>query len=621
MRLTPRRRGRPCRAQRSSGSSATTPRYVGGASAAPASSSLDALPRVVLVPGLGMFTAGRDARTAGIVSDIYHHTIAVHRQGLGLRPLRLADRAATPSTSSTGRSSSTSSRWRRPRRSWPAASRSSPAAAPASAAPSRSGWPPRARTWRSPTSTPSAAKRWRMRSPRRSAAVVRSAWPWTSPARPRCGRRSRPRCSPGAASTSSCPMPASPTRRRWIAWRSADWERSFAVNSTGHFLVAREAMRVLIAPGDRRLAGLRGHQERDVAGQGLRGLLARPRPPRRSSAKVLALEGAPHGIRSNIVNPDAVFQDSKLWSEEIRRERAAAQGIAVDQLEDFYRKRNLLGARILPEDVAEAVLFLASDRAAKTTGCTLTVDGGVQGRVSRADALRRSARAQAAGRAVRAGAARGGAAASSPCGRAITCPSTIRCTKRSRCWRRTCPSPAGSSLGTAVYLLALRPPAIAAKITSTLDALSGGRLIFGVGVGGENPKEFEVVGVPHHERGARVTEAIDVVRTLWRDTPASFDGRFTAVRRRVARSQARAEAGTAHLDRRALGRRADRGRGGRATAGCPTSCSPSATRRAWPRSRRGGGRPLARRLRVRAPGASSRWAATRSRPRRCGRRR
>ena len=82
-------------------------------------------------------------------------------------------------------------------------------------------------------------------------------------------------------------------------------------------------------------------------------------------------------------------------------------------------------------------------------------------------------------------------------------------------------------LGTAVYLLALRPPAVAAKITSTLDVLSGGRLIFGVGVGGENPKEFEVCGVPHGERGARVSEAIEVVRTLWRDTPATFKGRFT----------------------------------------------------------------------------------------------
>jgi probable F420-dependent oxidoreductase len=82
-------------------------------------------------------------------------------------------------------------------------------------------------------------------------------------------------------------------------------------------------------------------------------------------------------------------------------------------------------------------------------------------------------------------------------------------------------------LGTAVYLLALRTPAIAAKITSTLDVLSGGRLVFGVGVGGENPKEFEVVGVDPRERGARVSEGIDVVRALWRDTPATFEGRFT----------------------------------------------------------------------------------------------
>jgi alkanesulfonate monooxygenase SsuD/methylene tetrahydromethanopterin reductase-like flavin-dependent oxidoreductase (luciferase family) len=78
-----------------------------------------------------------------------------------------------------------------------------------------------------------------------------------------------------------------------------------------------------------------------------------------------------------------------------------------------------------------------------------------------------------------------------------------------------------------VYLLALRPPAIAAKVAATLDRLSGGRLIFGVGVGGENPKEFELCGVPHGERGARVDEAIEVVRTLWRDTPATFAGRFT----------------------------------------------------------------------------------------------
>jgi NAD(P)-dependent dehydrogenase (short-subunit alcohol dehydrogenase family) len=156
-----------------------------------------------------------------------------------------------------------------------------------------------------------------------------------------------------------------------------DWERSFAVNARGHFLVAREAMRLLTAQG---LGGsLVFVATKNVMSPGKDfAAYSASKAAEAQLAKVLALEGAPHGIRSNIVNPDAVFQDSKLWSEEIRRERAAAQGIAVDQLEDFYRKRNLLGARILPDDVAQAVLFLASDRSAKTTGCTITVDGGVK---------------------------------------------------------------------------------------------------------------------------------------------------------------------------------------------------------------------------------------------------
>jgi NAD(P)-dependent dehydrogenase (short-subunit alcohol dehydrogenase family) len=157
----------------------------------------------------------------------------------------------------------------------------------------------------------------------------------------------------------------------------ADWERSFAVNATGHFLVAREAMRILMRQG---IGGsLVFVATKNVMSPGKDfAAYSAAKAAEAQLAKVLALEGAPHGIRSNIVNPDAIFQDSRLWSEEIRRERAAAQGIAVDQLEEFYRKRNLLGARILPEDVAQAVLFLAADRSAKTTGCTLTVDGGVK---------------------------------------------------------------------------------------------------------------------------------------------------------------------------------------------------------------------------------------------------
>src|SRR5215471_10029005 len=86
-------------------------------------------------------------------------------------------------------------------------------------------------------------------------------------------------------------------------------------------------------------------------------------------------------------------------------------------------------------------------------------------------------------------------------------------------------------LGVGVYLLALRHPTIAAKITSTLDALSGSRLIFGVGVGGENPKEFEASGSPHSERGARVSEGIDVVRTFLREWSGAYRDLFTQFER------------------------------------------------------------------------------------------
>ncbi|MBM85855.1 MAG: hypothetical protein CMM47_07525 [Rhodospirillaceae bacterium] len=81
-------------------------------------------------------------------------------------------------------------------------------------------------------------------------------------------------------------------------------------------------------------------------------------------------------------------------------------------------------------------------------------------------------------------------------------------------------------LGTAVYLLPLRNPGPVAKQATTLDHLSEGRFIFGLGIGGEFPKEYEVAGVPITERGARLTESIEVLRTLWAGDPASYSGQF-----------------------------------------------------------------------------------------------
>jgi probable F420-dependent oxidoreductase len=81
-------------------------------------------------------------------------------------------------------------------------------------------------------------------------------------------------------------------------------------------------------------------------------------------------------------------------------------------------------------------------------------------------------------------------------------------------------------LGTAVYLLPLRHPTPVAKQVSTLDHLTEGRFVFGVGVGGEFPKEYEACGVPLGERGARLSESLTVLRKLWTGEPASHDGRF-----------------------------------------------------------------------------------------------
>ncbi len=61
---------------------------------------------------------------------------------------------------------------------------------------------------------------------------------------------------------------------------------------------------------------------------------------------------------------------------------------------------------------------------------------------------------------------------------------------------------------------------------ATLDRLCGGRLIFGAGVGGEFPREYEACGVPVRERGARLSESIPLLRRLWSGEPVTSEGRF-----------------------------------------------------------------------------------------------
>jgi NAD(P)-dependent dehydrogenase (short-subunit alcohol dehydrogenase family) len=93
-------------------------------------------------------------------------------------------------------------------------------------------------------------------------------------------------------------------------------------------------------------------------------------------ARCLALELAPQGIRVNVVNPDAVLRGSRIWEGEWAEQRARQNNTTTEGLEQVYRERSLLKRSVYPEDIAEAVAFLASDRASKSTGNIINVDAG-----------------------------------------------------------------------------------------------------------------------------------------------------------------------------------------------------------------------------------------------------
>ncbi len=80
-------------------------------------------------------------------------------------------------------------------------------------------------------------------------------------------------------------------------------------------------------------------------------------------------------------------------------------------------------------------------------------------------------------------------------------------------------------LGTGIVLIAQRNPVVLAKEMASLDVLSSGRLILGIGAGYLEP-EFRALGVPFAERGARTDEFVAAMRVLWRDDEPTFDGRF-----------------------------------------------------------------------------------------------
>jgi NAD(P)-dependent dehydrogenase (short-subunit alcohol dehydrogenase family) len=153
------------------------------------------------------------------------------------------------------------------------------------------------------------------------------------------------------------------------------WQLNMDILATGYFLVGRDAFALMKRQGLGGSIVFVGSKNALVASPGASAYCS-AKAAALHLARCLAAEGAPLGIRANVVNPDAVIRGSRIWSGTWRSERAASNKIEEGDVEEFYRQRSMLKRSVLPEDVAEAVYFLASPLADKSTGNILNVDAG-----------------------------------------------------------------------------------------------------------------------------------------------------------------------------------------------------------------------------------------------------
>lgn len=155
----------------------------------------------------------------------------------------------------------------------------------------------------------------------------------------------------------------------------AMWQKTMDINATGAFLVSREAVRaykrqgaggvIVFISSDNGLKPSKNASAYNASKAAVNHL-----------ARSIAEECGPAGIRVNTILPGAVFGRSGFWTPEYRAKRAASRGFDPDKLEEEYKKAVALGVIILPEEVAELALFLASDRSGKITGTMVSIDGG-----------------------------------------------------------------------------------------------------------------------------------------------------------------------------------------------------------------------------------------------------
>ncbi|OKJ95074.1 short-chain dehydrogenase [Streptomyces sp. CB03234] len=155
-----------------------------------------------------------------------------------------------------------------------------------------------------------------------------------------------------------------------------DWDLQHDIMARGSFLVSREAARIMIAQG---LGGdLVYIASKNAVFAGPNNIAySATKADQAHQVRLLAAELGEHGIRVNGVNPDGVVRGSGIFAGGWGARRAAVYGVAEEKLGEFYAQRTLLKREVLPEHVANAVFALTGGELTHTTGLHVPVDAGV----------------------------------------------------------------------------------------------------------------------------------------------------------------------------------------------------------------------------------------------------
>ncbi|HTT91506.1 MAG TPA: bifunctional aldolase/short-chain dehydrogenase [Acidimicrobiales bacterium] len=155
-----------------------------------------------------------------------------------------------------------------------------------------------------------------------------------------------------------------------------DWRLQHSVMSEGSFLVAREAARAMMAQNMGGDIVYIASKNAVFAGPN-NVAYGSTKADQEHQVRLLAAELGEHGIRVNGVNPDAVVRGSGIFASGWGAQRAAVYGVPEEKLGEYYASRTLLKLEVLPEHVADAVFVITGGDLARTTGLIIPVDAGV----------------------------------------------------------------------------------------------------------------------------------------------------------------------------------------------------------------------------------------------------